>query len=660
MKKSTKLLSLLLALLMVCSVFAGCANQTIDVEKPDKNGEPVDSDICVMKVDGLSENFIMGVDISTQLALEESGVKYYNWDGSAEQDIFITLAQAGINTIRVRVWNDPYDENGNPYGAGNCTIDTAIELGKRAKAVGIGLIIDFHYSDFWADPAKQYSPKAWEGMDSETRTTALYEYTKECLEKVKKAGIDVYGVQIGNETNTAMAGVSNSWTRVCKMFNAGSKAVREVFPEAKVILHFTDPQRGHYFEKADSLNANGVDYDVFASSYYPAWHGSLENLAGQFQYIIDTYGKEVMVAETAWAYTMEDGDGYSNNFSGSEDKYPISVQGQANQLADLIGAMSALGDKCLGVLYWEPAWIPLHSTAYLTGEEWQTNYDLNKEAWEKYGTGWASQWAGAYDADAAEWYGGCSVENLALFGYDGIPLESLKTFSYVYTGTTAEVSVVSVPDITVEVQKGSEFVAPETLTARCNDMSEQQIPVEWNSDELALITTDQLADFTVNGVCGGVDVTMTVLVRTLNLVQCPGFEGETYVWLVESAASDHDFSTDTPHSGEKCFHFWDANDNDARISQQITVPASGTYRLSATMQGGENGMCKEAYIFITVDGVTTIEHFPAPMTGWNVWSTAYLNDIVLKEGQTVTIGAYVSFSAGGWGTIDDFELCLSD
>ena len=132
---------------------------------------PEESTIFVEPVDGISDDFYRGMDASAVLALENSGVKYYNFDGE-EQDVFMTLAQAGVNYIRLRVWNDPYDENGNGYGGGNNDVATAIALGQRATKYGMKVCIDFHYSDFWADPKKQFVPKAWEGMDIEEKSDA--------------------------------------------------------------------------------------------------------------------------------------------------------------------------------------------------------------------------------------------------------------------------------------------------------------------------------------------------------------------------------------------------------------------------------------------------------------------------------------------------------
>ena len=247
--------------------------------KPTEVTKVTSSDeIYVSKVNNLSDDFIMGMDASSVISLEDSGVKFYDYDGN-EADVFKTLAQSGVNYIRVRIWNDPYDENGNGYGGGNNDIEKAIEIGKRATKYGMKLLANFHYSDFWADPAKQMTPKAWANMDIDTKALALYEYTKESLTKLKNAGVDVGMVQIGNETNGKMCGES-IWFNIAKLMMQGTKACREVLPNALIAIHFANPEKvTNYADYSKKLAYYEIDYDVFASSYYPFWHGTLDNLA---------------------------------------------------------------------------------------------------------------------------------------------------------------------------------------------------------------------------------------------------------------------------------------------------------------------------------------------------------------------------------------------
>lgn len=370
------------------------------------------------------EDFIKGVDISSIISLENSGVIFRNYNAEP-QDIFITLQQNGVNYVRIRVWNDPYDAAGNGYGGGNNDLNTAIAIGKRATAVGMQVCVDFHYSDFWADPGKQRSPKIWEGMAITEKTTALYQYTKESLTHMLNAGIDVGMVQIGNETTGKMSGESN-WSSIAQLMNAGSQAVREINitynKDILIAVHFTNPERaGSYQYYATQLRDFQVDYDIFASSYYPYWHGTLDNLTAVLKNITDNFNKQVLVAEFSYAYTYQNGDGHGNTVSRGGNltlPYPATVEGQTQAINDCMQAVVDVGDAGLGVFYWEPAWIPV------PGNSRDERFIL----WESFGSGWATSYAGEFDADAARYYGGSSWDNQALFDFNGQPLPSLEVF----------------------------------------------------------------------------------------------------------------------------------------------------------------------------------------------------------------------------------------
>lgn len=378
------------------------------------------AEIYVESVAGLGDDFIRGVDLSSVLAEEASGVVYYNEAGQ-EQDIFRTLAENGVNYVRVRVWNDPYDENGKGYGGGNCDTAAAARIGRRAAEQQMKLLVNYHYSDFWADPARQMCPKAWEGMDAEEKAAALYAFTVESLEEILDAGADVGMVQIGNEINNGMAG-EKDWSVRGLLLEAGARAVRDVAKERgqeiRIAVHFTDiaDQTGT-LALAQKLKEKEIDYDIFAVSYYPFWHGTMENLTETLRKAAEDYGKDVLVVENSYPYTVGDGDGTANSIGASDimPEYPATEQGQAEEIRDVCAAVAAVGDAGLGYFYWEPAWIPVN-------------------VWEK-GAGWASSYASKYDPEnAGKYYGGSSWDNQALFDYSGHPLESLKVFRYLQNG----------------------------------------------------------------------------------------------------------------------------------------------------------------------------------------------------------------------------------
>lgn len=385
--------------------------------------EPSTQETWKTKVEGISDDFIFGMDASSLLAEENSGVKYYDFEGN-EQDPLKTFADSGINYIRLRVWNDPYDEDGNGYGGGNNDLPTAIELGKRATDYGMKVMIDFHYSDFWADPKRQHAPKAWEGMSVEEKAEALYDFTKDSLTQLLDAGVDVGMVQIGNEINYGMSG-EKQFEKVVELLKAGSLAVREVSEaygkEIDVVVHYTRIQdKADVLTLVERLIRSELDFDMIGMSYYPFWDGSFENMSRVLELINEKYGKKAFIAETSYCYTTEDGDGFGNSLSSKDlvKGYPASVEGQATVIHDICQCVSDV--KGIGIFYWEGAWIPVGPA----------NAD-NSAIWEQYGSGWASSYASDYDPeDAGKYYGGSSWDNQAFFDFEGHPLESLKVFNY--------------------------------------------------------------------------------------------------------------------------------------------------------------------------------------------------------------------------------------
>lgn len=615
---------------------------------------PEESTIFVEPVDGISDDFYRGMDASAVLALENSGVKYYNFDGK-EQDVFMTLAQAGVNYIRLRVWNDPYDENGNGYGGGNNDVATAIALGQRATKYGMKVCIDFHYSDFWADPKKQFVPKAWEGMDIEEKSDALYNFTLESLTQLLDAGVNVGMVQIGNEINNGMSGETDV-ANVRKLLTAGSKAVREAAAnsgkEILVAVHYTNIDD---MKKLDTLltglQVKEIDYDIVGLSFYPYWHGTIEDLKNAIIHIRDTYGKKVYVAENAYCYTAEDGDGSANSVEGTDDLaegYSASVQGQANEVRDVCAAASEAGAE--GVFYWEGTWIPV-------GPADADNSDL----WEKYGSGWASSYASGYDPkDAGQYYGGCSWDNQAMFDFTGHPLASLNVFKYLKYGATAPLAVDSIPAVTAACNIGTDPELPDTVSVIYNDRSEAQVPVIWNTDDVAAIDTENGGNFTVSGTLeDGTEVTAAVTVDRINYVQNPSFEdSDTSMWTVnysgETDPTDYQVKAADAHSGEVAFHFWSGSaDMDFSIEQSFTDLEPGTYELSAFSQGGD--LSDDAYmdLYALVDGRELTA--PFKLTTYADWQNPAIPEIKVTDG-SLTIGVRYKCNVNSWGTLDDVTL----
>ena len=645
MKKYAKIFIFLILSVMLLLCFASC--------KRVKSSKT----LYVDKVENMPKDFIMGMDASCVPSLEASGVKYYDHKGK-EKDVYKILSENGVNYIRVRIWNDPFDKEGNGYGGGNCDLENAIEVGKRATKYGMKLLVNFHYSDFWADPAKQMAPKAWEYMSIDRKCDALYDYTKDCLEELVDAGVDVGMVQIGNETNGAMCGESSTaiggWAKITKLMSAGSKAVREVCPKALVAVHFTNPEKVTNFESySANLDYYKVDYDVFASSYYPAWHGTLENLATVLNKVADKYGKKTMIIETAYVNTLEDTDFYGNTGTDGVKEYPFTEQGQANHIRELTDTAVNKMNNCIGICYWEGTWISVG------GESWEENSAI----WEKYGSGWASSYAGEYDPDdAGQWYGGCSVDNQAFFDENGKARESLKVFGLVRKGNTVKVKPDAIEDTNLIIDLNDEIVLPSKVNSIMNDNSKQQVDVVWHNVDYNKMKNSGPAKYTILGTAGGMEAVCYVSMVEYNYVENWSFEDDTTGggW---NATAIHKFDelkvmdkvTDSL-TGTKHYHFWGNTSNPVEftLEQEILGLKSGVYKFSMSTMGGD---CTdyEAYIYVKING-EILYKADASFTAYDEWHTSLIPEFSYTEGDSIVVGIYVKANGGAWGSVDDAML----
>ena len=407
-----------------------------------------DQKVTIKKVKGMSESSIRGMDISSYLALKKAGVKYYDYEGN-ETPLLKVLHDNGINYIRIRIWNDPFNADGETYGGGGNDVSTGVEIAKEAAQYDMKVLLDFHYSDFWAEPAVQLVPKAWKKdvNNTEKMCSDVYDFTKESIQKFKDAGANIGMVQVGNEITNGLLGIYSNrdkgesfnviWgdkkksTEVNKYLKAGIKAVREYTPQALVALHLETPNVWKYKTIMNTWKRDNVDYDVLGSSYYPFWSiaakANTPKTLKDVQTLAASYGKMFAVFETSWVNSLNDGDGTPNSIGDSTNTgaYEVGPQGQVNELTDLYDTVLSQ-DNGLGTFYWEGAWIPVKAG-------WK-NWEYNKQIADQYGTGWASKGALGYFPDSKMYYkgkaawGGTSWDNQALFDINGYPLQSLKFY----------------------------------------------------------------------------------------------------------------------------------------------------------------------------------------------------------------------------------------
>lgn len=377
--------------------------------------------------------FVKGMDLSTLLELERCGAKYY--DEGKETDILAVMKKYDVDTIRIRLWNDPWSESGESYGAGENDLKTSLEIARRVTAAGFGVLLNFHYSDFWADPGKQFKPKAWASYGVEELEKAVYDFTFSVMSKFLENGVNITMVQVGNELSNGLLwpeGKVPNYDNIARFVNAGIRAVRKAderrilgvingvnekcreLEKIPVMIHLDNGgNNALYREWFDNFIKRGEDFEIIGLSYYPFWHGSLQMLTDNMNDIAERYGKDLIVAEVSMGYTMEDYKEYEK-LSDEERKgyatrpelvekieYPMTEQGQYDFMEDFLNRISHIkGGKGRGFFYWEPAWIPVE------------------------GSGWATPASLKYIEDP----GPCGNEwaNQALFDYDGNALPTLQ------------------------------------------------------------------------------------------------------------------------------------------------------------------------------------------------------------------------------------------
>lgn len=363
-------------------------------------------------------DFIKGADISTLAEVEHQGAKFYNEQG-VQQDAIAILKHNGINYIRLRLWVDPKDANGNSYGGGSNDLQTTLALAKRVKAQGMKLLLDFHYSDFWTDPGKQFKPKAWQNMNYDQLKVAIHDYTRDTIATFKKEGVLPDMVQIGNEINGGMLWPEGkSWgqgggefDRLAGLLNAAISGLRENLSspsDVKIMLHLAEGTKNDTFHWwFDEITKRNVPFDIIGLSMYTYWNGPISALKANMDDISKRYNKDVIVVEAAYGYSLENCDNAENSFSEKEAKdggYPGTVQGQANYIHDLIQViLDVPNGRGKGIFYWEPTWI------VAPGNTWATPVGME------------------YIKD--HWKTGNARENQALFDCKGKVLPSIKVFN---------------------------------------------------------------------------------------------------------------------------------------------------------------------------------------------------------------------------------------
>ncbi len=342
---------------------------------------------------------IRGADISMLNEVENSAAKYYI--DNQEQDLLSILSIENFNLIRLRLWVNPYDEEGNPYGGGTNDLETTLKLAKRIKSAKMAFMLDIHYSDFWTDPRKQTKPKQWEQLSFEQLKAQVYNYTSEVLKCFADNDCIPEYVQVGNEItngflwpegqlpeyiNNQPQPIERNYTKFFELLENGIKAVRDM-SKSKIILHVDfGGDNGLFREWFDSARKHQIDYDIIGVSYYPFWHNNLKHLESNLNDISQRYNKEIIVVETSYPHTTKpfrNGQSILNDELIKTGGYPATIEGQKRFILDLQRIIEAVpNSRGLGYVYWEPAWIPSDTTwATIDGQRYAGDFAPEGNSW---------------------------------------------------------------------------------------------------------------------------------------------------------------------------------------------------------------------------------------------------------------------------------------
>ena len=647
-----------------CALLAAVAGTSLSA-LPSKQSEAVSQKIVVEEVEGLSDDFMRGVDISALRDVETHGGKFYGHDGK-QADIFEILKESGVNWIRLRVWNNPVYESdvkdtkgkriakkGEKYGGGNNSLDVDVEIAKRAKAAGLKLLVDFHYSDTWADPGKQNMPQDWKGLSESELNAAVEKFTRESLDIFSKSGARPDAVQIGNELNNGfMWPTGKIWAypdpaekvggmdSFINLLKSASKGVRgaEGGGSMKIVVHLADGGKNELYRSIfDPIKKANLDYDIIGLSFYTYWHGSPSDLKANLEDLSSRYGKELAVVETAYAFTEEDGDSQGNVFltySDEKSGYVPSVQGQATAVRDIIAAVAGVKGGC-GVFYWEPAWLPVKGAGLSSTE----------------GNTWENQ--GMFD------FKGRALPSLAVWNLAGGKGGVENAWGGSAKNGKGKNPYALADKIEVKTKPGTAPALPQNVKVVLEDDSETLYDVAWESRDWK---SEKGGTVPVKGKIEGASfqpvATVVVSDRT-NEIEDGSFEsGKLGKWKLNGPreACFLENNKGNAHDGKWTYKYWLGTGFKSILSQEIELPA-GTYELSvwAMGGGGENNIRLFAANF---DGTKKQVTSKIVNEGWNVWKQ-YKIRVPVKDGK-VTVGIYLDTKGDCWGNFDEIELVKVD
>lgn len=497
-------------------------------------------------------DFYKGMDLSLVPQCRDEGAQFKDFDGKPLEALALAK-KYGVNAVRLRIWNEPENE---PESLGYCNLERTVKMAKEIKENGMDFLLDFHYSDYWADPAKQKKPESWSRLSYEELQEAVYEYTKNTILTLKQAGGMPDMVQIGNEIRSGLLfpdGELPDLKGMVGLVNAGIKGAREAGGEELLVMIHLD-QGGRYFylkEWFDNAIAEGLlDFDVIGLSYYPFWHGTFSDLKNTMEKLVQDYHKPIIIAETAHAWRRS-AQGFIDEAQEKIAGIPATPKGQKKVLELVMNITASLPDRMgRGAYYWEPFCIP-----------------------KKGEGGWA--------------------ENMGLLSEDGTVLEGIEVFLFTREKQRfQEAAKVYCPE-ELSAAKGKPPVLPKEVNVLFYDGRIRKHPVFWSERE-EKPGGGRMFEGNVEGVSIPVLLTVTEKERDKvgeNLLQDPNWDEGFAYWEVEKEEDKVSVwlrpefvePFPAPPQNELCLEA--VRNFRLCISQKAAVSEPGTYCLCAQYMG---------------------------------------------------------------------------
>jgi arabinogalactan endo-1,4-beta-galactosidase len=541
-------------------------------------------------------DFIKGMDISFLPELKELGAEFYDADGN-KKEVWELLKENGVNSIRLRIWNEP--DNVTESG-GYCSLEQTIAMAKLIKQNGMSFFLDFHYSDWWADPGKQVKPKAWEKLEFDELVQAVHDYTRDVLYKMEEEGVLPDMVQIGNEIRSGMLfpeGEVPNYRQLVMLINSGIRAVRELRKEheIKIMIHLDQGGRYYYLrEWFDAVMAAGLEeFDIIGVSYYPFWHGSFTDLKNSLVKLVERYGKPIVVAETAHAWRNA-GDGFIGEQSEKIAGFPASPWGQ-KQVLDLVMNITASleNEMGLGIYYWEPVVLPFEGKG-----------------------GWWS--------------------NMGVFNERGEALPALNSFRFVRENfRQKEIAKIYEPEKIIQ-KLGEEVKLPKSIKVLYFDGEINEIKVVWEK-----FSFKETGDYRINGKLESIGRTVEAEVQVVEYIETShnyignaAFEDGLRGWEIRSEDSRvkvellQEFDEPFPAPPTNYIYVESPVNFTWKLEKQMEGLTPGKYSLSVEYRGtNTTGVDVRLYAGETSHDYKELVIYPTDES----WITYELPDIMIEK-----------------------------